>query len=218
MRDKAALLQRMLTSGVYLVTDRALAAGRTEEEIVRAAIAGGVGAVQLRLKRESRRTAYDCAVHLVVICREEGVALFINDDVGLALAVDADGVHVGQDDLPARVVRALLGPDRLLGVTAATSDLAQAAQQDGADYVGVGAMFPTATKDATLDTGLAGLRRVRTAVAIPIVAIGGIDAQNATRVVVAGGDILAVVRAIVAAPDVEAASAAMVRAVAAARV
>jgi thiamine-phosphate pyrophosphorylase len=217
MRDKAALMQRMLSSGVYLVTDRALATGRSEEEIVGAAIGGGVGAVQLRLKQESRRTAYDVALRLTASCRAAGVPLFINDDLGLALAVDADGVHVGQEDLPARVVRSLLGPNRLLGVTAAAPDLARTAQQDGADYVGVGAMFPTTTKEATLDTGLAGLRRVRVVVDIPIVAIGGIDVQNAARVVEAGGDAIAVVRAIVAAPDVETATAALVQAVAAAR-
>lgn len=217
MTDRAELLARMLASGVYLITDRRLAAGRSEETVVREAIGGDIGVVQLRMKGESSRTAYEVGLRLVALCRAAGVPLLVNDDIGLALAIDSDGVHVGQDDLPARVVRRLIGRDRILGVSAATPGLARAAIDDSADYVGVGAMFATTTKEQTLDTGLLGLKRVRAAVDVPIVAIGGIDAENTGKVITAGADIVAVVRAIVAAPNPRAATKALVRAVAVAR-
>ncbi len=215
--DRERLLAHMMGSRVYLVTDRALAAGRREEEIVDAALAAGVGAVQLRLKQISGRDAYETARTLVSRCRRAGAPLFINDDVGLALAVGADGVHIGQDDMPATAVRRLLTPSMLLGVTAARPDLAQQAQRDGADYVGVGAMFPTTTKGNTVATGLAGIREVRAVVDVPIVAIGGISIGNVGVVMEAGADVVAIVRAIVAAADPRAASEELVRAIAAVR-
>lgn len=219
MGDREALLARMLASGVYVVTDRAASRGRSEEEVVRAALGGGVGAVQLRLKDKEAtgRERYEVARRLLPVCRDAGVPLFIDDDVAVAMAVGADGVHVGQDDLPASVVRGLIGPAMLLGVTAATPALALEAQAAGADYVGVGAMFPTRTKDQTFDTGVAGLRLVRSAVSVPIVAIGGIDAGNAAGVIEAGADVVAVVRAVVAAEDVRAATRQLVDVVAQAR-
>lgn len=217
MSDPRAMLARMVAIGVYLVTDRAASRGRSEEEVIEAALAGGVGAVQLRLKGVTGRERYEVARRVLPLCRRAGIPLFIDDDAAVAMAIGADGVHVGQEDLPAPIVRGLVDRTMLVGVTAAAPALAREAQAAGADYVGVGAMFPTRTKDQTLETGLAGLARVRSAVTLPIVAIGGIDAGNAGSVIQAGADVVAVVRAIVAADDVRDATRRLVDGVARAR-
>lgn len=192
---------RERVAGYYLVTDAALSrAGNARD--VRAAVAAGVTVVQYRAKEGAARALLREAAALRELCR--GAALFIvNDRVDLALAVDADGVHVGQDDLPCEVARRLLGPERIVGVSVRTPDEARAAVAAGADYVAVSPVFATRTKtDAGAGCGVEGVRAVRAAVAVPVVAIGGIDLSNAAGVVAAGADAICAISAVVAAPDV----------------
>lgn len=191
---------------LYLCTDRGLMTTGTVEESVRLAIAGGCGVVQLREKEISSAEFYRLAVNTKKITDETGAALIINDRVDIALAADADGVHVGQSDLPAAVVRRLIGPDKLLGVSVATLEQAKQAAADGADYLGVGAMYATQTKtDADIVT-MEELRRIRAAVDIPIVVIGGINKNTLGNFKGMGIDGLAVVSAVVAQEDITAAA------------
>lgn len=191
---------------LYLCTDRGLMTTGTVEESVRLAIAGGCGVVQLREKEISSAEFYRLAVNTKKITDEAGAALIINDRVDIALAADADGVHVGQSDLPAAVVRRLIGPDKLLGVSVATLEQAKQAAADGADYLGVGAMYATQTKtDADIVT-MEELRRIRAAVDIPIVVIGGINKNTLGNFKGMGIDGLAVVSAVVAQEDITAAA------------
>jgi thiamine-phosphate pyrophosphorylase len=196
-----------LKLGLYLVTDERLSRGRLTAEIVRAAIRGGIDVVQLRGKDLPAREQLAIGRELRAITREAGVLFIVNDRVDLALALDADGVHVGQDDLPAEVARQLVGPDRIVGVSAATIPEALAARDAGADYLGVGAIYGTATKlDAGAATGPGLLRTIAGAVDLPLVAIGGIKATNIAEVIAAGAVSAAVVSAIVSADDPEAAA------------
>ncbi len=194
---------------LYLVTDRDLAGGRPLAEVVRLALRGGVTAVQLREKALGARRFLEEVRQLQAVLAGTGVPLFVNDRVDVALAAGADGVHVGQDDLPAAEARRLVGPAMLLGVSVATADEARKALSDGADYVSVSPVFLTPTKpDAELAVGLEGVARVRAAAGdAPVLAIGGINAGNARAVVAAGSDGVAVVSAVMSAPDPEAAAA-----------
>lgn len=191
---------------LYLVTDRDLMSAPTMEETVAQAIAGGCTVVQLREKDMGGGAFLAEARAVLPITRAAGVPLIINDRVDVALAVGADGVHVGQSDLPAREVRRLIGPDMLLGVSCATMEEAMAAQADGADYLGVGAMFATDTKTDTRPVSKETLCAIRAAVDIPIVIIGGINPKTAPLFYGTGISGLAVVSAIVAQPDIAAAA------------
>jgi len=194
---------------LYLVTDRDLAGGRPLAEIVRLALRGGVTAVQLREKALGARRFLEEVRELQRVLAGTGVPLFVNDRIDVALAAGADGVHVGQDDLPAAEARRLVGPSMLLGVSVATADEARRALDHGADYVSVSPVFLTPTKpDAELAVGLEGVARVRSVAGdAPVLAIGGINAGNARAVVAAGSDGVAVVSAVMSAPDPEAAAA-----------
>jgi thiamine-phosphate pyrophosphorylase len=189
---------------LYLVTDARLSGGRSNRQVIAAAIRGGATLVQYREKNASTRSMIDEALQLRELCRAEGVAFIVNDRVDLALAVDADGVHVGQDDLPASLARKLIGPGKILGVSAENVEQARAAIASGADYLGVGALFATATKpDAGNPIGIRGLESIVRASTVPIVGIAGINASNAAGVIRAGAAGVAVVSAVVSAPDVE---------------
>lgn len=193
---------------LYAVTDRTWAAD-TDELLrqVADAIDGGAGIVQLREKHLDHDAFLEEAKRFVALCREKGAVSIINDDVDIALASGADGVHVGQEDLAAGRARQLLGPDKIVGVSAHNVSEAQAAQAAGADYLGVGAAFVTGTKtDAkpiTRDT----IRAVTAAVEIPAVAIGGITRENLPQLSGCGLQGVAVVSALFAQPDVKAAAA-----------
>jgi thiamine-phosphate diphosphorylase len=192
---------------VYVITDARRSRGRSHLEIAAAAVRGGATAVQLRMKDDTARAFADTARAVAAICRAGGVRLIINDRVDLALACGADGVHVGQDDLPAAAARALLGPGPLLGVSAATAEEAVAAQRDGADYLGVGAIYATSTKaDAGAPVGTARIAEVRRASALPIVAIGGVTLDNAAAAIRAGAAGVAVITAVTLADDMMAAT------------
>lgn len=158
--------------------------------------------MQLREKDISSRAFYDTALAVHKVTKQYEVPLIINDRLDIALAIDAEGVHIGQEDLPARDVRRILGPDKILGVSASRLPEALAAFEDGADYLGVGAMYATSTKDTTGLTGMDELRRIREAVGIPIVVIGGINLQTIPSFRGSGIDGIAVVSALVAQEDI----------------
>ena len=191
----------MFDYSLYLVTDRALSLGRSTVEVVRAAIRGGVSCVQLREKGCSTREFMDEARLLKALLAGTGVPLFINDRLDVALAVGADGVHLGQNDLHIADARRLVGNRMIIGISAESVADAIRAEAEGADYIGASPVFTTPTKtDTAPPLGLDGLRAIRRAVQLPLVAIGGIDADNAAQVLRAGADGLAVVSAIVSAP------------------
>jgi thiamine-phosphate pyrophosphorylase len=192
---------------VYLVTDRRLAGTRDLRDIVAAAVAGGVSVVQLREKNADTRRLVDLAEELHAILQPRGVPLIINDRLDVALAVGAEGVHVGQTDMPWATARRLLGPEALLGVSVETPEQAAALEGCDVDYLGVSPVFATPTKTDTGNPwGLDGLRRLRSQTSHHLVAIGGISAANAADVVRAGADGVAVVSAICAAEDPKAAA------------
>jgi len=192
---------------VYVIADASRDRGRSHLEIAEAAIRGGATAIQLRMKDEPARLMVETARRLATLCQTAGVTFIVNDRVDVAMIVEADGVHVGQDDLPAEDVRRLLGRGVLLGVSAATVQEARAAERAGADYLGVGAIYATATKaDAGAPVGLARIRELRRAVGLPLVAIGGITADNAAQVIAAGAQGVAVVSAVTTAEDMAAAA------------
>lgn len=191
---------------LYVVTDAGLSRGRSHRAVIEAAIVGGATVVQYREKHASTRQMIVEVQELRELTRRAGVPLIVNDRVDVALAVDADGVHVGQDDMPVALARQLIG-NKLLGVSAHSLSEALQAVRDGADYLGVGPIFATTTKpDAASPIGLDGLRAIRQHVSIPIVAIGGINQANAADVMRAGADGVAVVSAVVSADDVTAAA------------
>ena len=196
---------------LYAVTDRAWLRGRTLPDCVRQAIAGGTTFVQLREKHPGHDEKLALAREILPICRAAGVPFLIDDDVALAAEVGADGVHVGQEDMACSEARRILGPDAIVGVSAQTVSEACAAERAGADYLGVGALHPTATKPDAVDVTYDELARICSAVSIPVVGIGGVDATTAHELAgtgVAGG---AVVSSIFAADDPEAAARALVR-------
>jgi thiamine-phosphate pyrophosphorylase len=222
-RERIRRREMIRSSAVYLVTEEALSAGRRSEEIAEAALRAGVRVVQVREKEGSARRALDVAVNLRELTRRYGALLLVNDRIDIAVAAGADGVHVGQEDLPVELARRLLGDDALVGLSITDADRLAVRDAAEADYLGVGAVFPTGSKgDATL-TGLPLLAAARAATHAPIVAIGGIDAGNAGLAIAAGADSVAVISAITQAADpadaVEALSAAVAsaKAVAAAK-
>jgi thiamine-phosphate pyrophosphorylase len=189
---------------LYLVTDAGLARGRTHREIVKAAIRGGVTIVQYREKNASTRRMIEEARELHDLCRAHKISFIVNDRVDVALAVDADGVHVGQDDMPASLARKLIGRDKILGVSAENIAQARAAMADGADYIGASPIFATPTKpDTPPPIGVQGLAELARVCTIPVVAIGGLNATNAASMMRAGAAGVAVVSAIVSTEDVE---------------
>ena len=192
---------------LYLVTDAGISLGRTPTQVVEAAIRGGVTMVQYREKSASTRRMMEEARELRQLCKAAGVPFIVNDRIDVALAVDADGVHVGQNDMPAPLARRLIGRGRILGVSAGDVDEARKAEEQGADYIGASPVFATLTKpDAPPPVGVDGLRRMVGAVSIPVVAIGGMNVENARSIILAGAAGVAVVSAIVGARDVEAAA------------
>lgn len=196
---------------LYVCTDRQLMSSRTMEESVEQAIRGGATVIQLRDKDASGRELYETAKKLKEITAHYHVPLIINDRVDIAVAVDAEGVHLGQSDMPASAARKLLGADRIIGVSAARTEEALLAQAEGADYLGVGAMFTTSTKTNTRPVTIEQLKEIRAAVDIPIVAIGGIGRENAGQLKATGINGIAVVSAVIAQPDIKAAAEEMKR-------
>jgi thiamine-phosphate pyrophosphorylase len=184
-----------------LITDRAACRGRLLVDVVAAAVAGGVRWVQYREKGLTRRARYDEAVQLRNLTRRTGAALIVNDELDLAVAVDADGLHLGQEDLPLEIARAHIGPGRFIGISTHTVEEARAAAAAGADYIAVGPVFGSATKSERAPVGCDAIRRARAAVVCPIIAIGGITPANAPDAIRAGADGVAVISALCGADD-----------------
>jgi thiamine-phosphate pyrophosphorylase len=212
-------MRRVVDWSLYLVTDRALSLGRSIEEIVLAGVAGGVTAVQVREKECSTREFVALARSLKKLLAPHEVPLLVNDRVDVALAAGADGVHIGQSDMAYCDARALLGADALIGLSIETPEQALEAETCDCDYLGVGPIFPTATKnDAALAWGLERLAELRGTSRHRLVAIGGINASNAALAATAGADGIAVVSAICSAPDPAAVAAELRRIIEDARV
>jgi len=197
-RDK---LQRL--SGLYVIIDIAFLKGRRLTDIVARVIRGGATTIQLRAKELGVRDFLNSAIELKKICMEHNILFIVNDSLEVALASDADGLHVGQDDLPVAVARRLLPVDKILGVSARTLTEARKARAGGADYLGVGAIFPTATKDAAGVTGTKIIKEIKKTVELPLVAIGGINIDNVKEVIRAGADAAAIISAVMGAEDIE---------------
>ncbi|WP_308698108.1 thiamine phosphate synthase [uncultured Thomasclavelia sp.] len=192
---------------LYLVTDRHWLANRNLEDDVEKAILGGVTMVQLREKNIDNDSFIELAKKVKQVCNKYKVPFIINDNLEVALAVDSDGIHIGQDDLPASLVRQKIGPDKILGVSAHNLDEAIAAKKAGATYLGAGAMFSTTTKDNTTNLSIEQLQTITKNVDIPVVAIGGINYDNCLSLKNCNLAGIAVVSAIMAATNIsEAAS------------
>ena len=187
---------------IYLVTDEACLHGRPLLKCVEEALAAGVTLVQYRAKAADGGVLYAEACRLKELCDKYSVPLIINDRLDIALAVGAAGVHLGQDDLPCAVARRLLGEDFIIGVSAHNPAEAVQAVSEGADYLGCGAVFGTATKHDVAKLGLENLRAIRKAVAVPMVGIGGITADNYAEVLATGADGAAIVSGILAQDDI----------------
>lgn len=200
--------------GLVLVTDPSCGEGRSMMEVVEAALGAGTPAVQLRWKDAPAREMADLARALLARTRAAGALLFVNDRLDVALAAGADGVHLGQDDLPAAAARRISPAGFLIGVSAESASLARRAEADGADYVGVGPVHPTGSKaDAGESVGVERIAEVAAAVRIPVVGIGGITAENAPAARCAGAAGVAVISAVMRAADPAAAARALMMAV-----
>ncbi|MFO7818783.1 MAG: thiamine phosphate synthase [Halanaerobacter sp.] len=196
----------MKDCSLYLITEEGLSKGRKTLDVVKEAVAGGVDVVQLREKNKTTREKYQLGLKIKEILANSGVDFIINDDPALALALDADGVHLGDDDLPIEAAREVLGTDKIIGYS--TSNLAEVeeAKRKGADYVGFGAIYQTGSKDVKdrrQAIGLDKLKKVSKEVTIPIVAIGGINKENINEVRGAGADSIAMISAITGAENIK---------------
>lgn len=191
---------------LYAVTDRHWLNGRTLYSVVKESLDGGVTFLQLREKELDEVHFLEEAKELQQLCREYQVPFIVNDNVDIAIAMDADGVHVGQSDMEAGDVRAKLGADKIIGVSAQTVEQAILAEKHGADYLGVGAVFPTGSKDDADDVSYETLKAICEAVSIPVIAIGGITQENVKELAGSGICGIAVISAIYAQKDIRKAS------------
>ena len=196
-RDKA---DRM--AGLYVILDRQFLAGKDDLEVARQVVDGGAGVIQLRDKQGKKGELLLVAEKLRDLCSRAGVLFVVNDYLDLALAVDADGLHIGQDDLPLHVARGELPIDRIIGCSVTTLSQATEAQNGGADYIAIGSVFPTATKKEAVVVGVDAIRELKRTISTPLVAIGGINESNLGEVVAAGADAVAVVSAVLSDRDV----------------
>ena len=187
---------------LYLITDRKVLGGKELLDCIEDAIKGGVTLVQLREKNINTFDYYNLALKVKELVRKYGIPLIINDRVDIALAVDAEGVHLGPEDLPIAAARKLMGRDKIIGASANCIEEALDFQRQGADYLGVGALFPTKTKGNTEHVTLTQLKAIKEAVHIPIVGIGGISIENAASVKAAGVDGIAVASGILGSENI----------------
>jgi thiamine-phosphate pyrophosphorylase len=169
---------------------------------MRQALAAGVKFFQYRSKNGARKSIYETSLMLSRMARNEKVCFIVNDHADIAAAVDADGVHLGQDDLPIEFARKLLGRDKLIGISTHSLEQAREAEAAGADYIGFGPIFKTSTKDAGQTQGIQNLAIVKNSVAVPVIAIGGINQANVQFIAQAGADGAAVISVVLAAPDI----------------
>lgn len=200
-RDKIGRL-----SGLYVIIDTQILGERSPIETASQAIRGGARTIQLRNKLQDRGELLPVARQLQNLCTENGALFIVNDHLDLALAINADGLHLGQKDLPVRIARKLMPFDMILGSSTTTVEQAIAAESDGADYIAAGSIYPTKTKEIVTVIGLDRLRQIRQAITSPLVAIGGINKDNAADVIAAGANSVAVISAALATENVEEAS------------
>jgi thiamine-phosphate pyrophosphorylase len=192
---------------LHVLTDREWSRGRDTLTVASAALDGGATVIQLRDKKATTRTLVEEGLALRALTRERGALLIINDRIDVALAIEADGAHVGQDDMPVALARKLLGPDRLLGISAGNLQEAHVAVASGADYLGVGPIYTTNTKaDAGEPIGLSLLTELASRYSTPLIAIGGIKTDNTAAALQAGATGIAVITAVVNAQDIVAAT------------
>jgi len=189
--------------GLYVIVDTASLAGRSHAQVTRQAISGGADIIQLRDKTTPRAELLSLARELVALCHKNNVLFIMNDYLDLAITAGADGLHIGQEDLPCAEARRLLPMNMVLGCSVTSVEKAVATDADGADYIAVGSMYPTPSKEKAVIVGLETLRQVRQATSRPLVAIGGITRDNAAEVIAAGADAVAVIRAVVSAESSE---------------
>jgi thiamine-phosphate diphosphorylase len=195
---------KSLKLGLYIITGAYPKLGRSHLDVARAALEGGADVVQLRAKELGGREMLDLSLKIREMVDESGrdCLFVVNDRVDVAMAAGADGVHLGQEDLPAAETRTLIGGDMVLGISAMTPEMAAKAQAEGADYLGVGPAYPTPTKaDAGIAIGIEGIREAKKAVDVPVVAIGGINNENTEQVMEAGVDGIAVISAVATAEN-----------------
>ena len=199
-------------SQLYIITDRALSKGRSITQVVAKAIAGGAGIIQLRDKESTAKKLIQDGFALRKLTSEKDVIFIINDRVDVALVVDADGVHLGQDDFPINIARKIIGEDKIIGVSVGSVEEAIQAVKDSADYISIGSVFPTRTKpDAGDAVGTSIITEIKKYIDVPLVAIGGITADNIAKVAAAGADCAAVISAVVSADDVEEAARCLIK-------
>jgi len=180
---------------IYLITDRTLS-GLSHFQIIRQAAAAGIRTIQLREKKMSKKELYREAFSLRSLTLKYKTTFIVNDYIDIALAADSDGVHLGQDDMPIKEARKIMGKKKIIGISTHSLKQAISAEDEGADYIGFGPVFPTSTKDAGLPKGLTALKEIRKHIKIPIVAIGGITAENISSALEAGANAAAVMSAI----------------------
>lgn len=189
--------------GVYLITDRSFLKGRSLKKVVEEAILGGVTLVQVREKNISTREFYNVALEVQEVTKHYKVPIIINDRIDIAQAIDADGVHLGQSDMPIKFARKILGKEKIIGISAGNVKEAIEAEEDGADYLGIGAVFYTGTKkDIETPIGIEGLKEVCNSVKIPSVAIGGVNETNFKEVLSTGVNGISVISAILGKDDI----------------
>lgn len=198
---------------LHVLTDTELQQRYSHEELARLAIAGGAGVIQFRQKQGSTRQMIETARHMLAICRRHKAKLIINDRLDVALAAEADGLHLGQDDFPLAQAREILGPDKIIGGSASSVEEAALCWAGGVDYIGLGPVYPTTSKaDAGPAGGLDLLRRVSREFGLPVIAIGGVNAARATEVMEAGAHGMAVISAVCCQADPQEAAAELLRA------
>lgn len=196
----------MLNWDLYLITEESLSAGRKSLEVVREAASAGIDVIQLREKNLSLREKFQLGQQIKKICSRHNITFIVNDRLDLAQALDADGVHLGQSDLPLRSARRILGPDKIIGLSAWRNQEITAAETDGADYLGVGAIFETGSKQLTPAKNGIGLQRmveIRKRTDLPLIAIGGLNKNNAPQVIKSGADCVSVITALTKAEKIE---------------
>ena len=192
---------------LYIITDESLVPGLSHVMIATDALSGGATVIQLRDKDKSGGELYAIAKEIKTLCSEYDALFIVNDRLDIALAAGADGVHLGQDDLPLLAARSLAPRPFIIGISAGTVEEAIRAEQEGADYIGVGPVYPTGTKpDAGPPVGLSLIREISQAVTVPVVGIGGINLSNTGAVIEAGADGVAVISAVICSPDISGAA------------
>jgi len=202
--------KRKIDYSLYLVTDRALSLGRSHLEVIRAAVEGGVTVVQLREKEATTKEFYEEGLKIKDFLKSKRIPLIINDRIDIALVLDAEGVHLGQEDMPINLARMILGPGKIIGASVFTPDEAKAAESQGADYLGLSPIFVTETKpELTRQIGTECIPLIRRSVRIPVVGIGSMNQANAYEAVKAGLDGVAVISAICSQKDPKSAAAAI---------